>query len=111
MRLAGLAIALVSAVAACHGHRVDAPAWPAPSTTADDGGESIAPRRPAVAAAIEASEDDADADTDDDALAAKSDGSPAADANDADAPGTDSTDASPQGDVIMSDEIIIEIED
>lgn len=106
MRLGGLAIALVSTLAACHAQKADAPGWPAASTTADDGGESIAPHTTSVAAAVETS-----AEPEDEPEPVVEDTRPAA-ASTPEAPAAAApTDPSPQGEVIMSDEIIIEIDE
>lgn len=107
MRLGGLVIALVSTLAACHGQKVDSPAWPAASTTADDGGESLEPRPTSVASAVESSGSD-----EEEPAAVTDDVKPAAAPATPDTPGAAApTGASPQGEVIMSDEIIIEIDD
>jgi len=93
-------------LSACTHAHTTGPAWPEPSKTADDGGESIAPHETsAVAAAIEKSEEPAEK-----AAAAE----PEAAAKEA--PAEDKPAAAPAAspandDVIMSDEIIIEIDD
>ena len=93
-------------LAACSHAKATGPAWPEPSTTADDGGESLEPHEASpVTAAIEKADEpeekpaeepakDAPADATDDKPAAVT--APTQPAND---------------DVIMSDEIIIEIDD
>jgi hypothetical protein len=101
-------LVLVVAIAACGPARSKGPAWPAPSTTAEDGGESIAPRPSATyAAAVERSADVAEekpAET-----SAASSAAPAAD----DKPATTPTMSQPTSseDVFQAEEIIIEIED
>lgn len=58
MRRVLLAVAL-ACLAACHHGTAAGPAWPAASTTADDGGESLAPKPSAgYAAAIESAKDE-----------------------------------------------------
>lgn len=44
-------------LAACGGSRAGGPAWPAPRAAETDGGESLAPRQPSAVAAIEEAED------------------------------------------------------
>jgi len=104
MRRVVLAIALV----ACGHPKASGPKWPEPSTTADDGGESIEPQPSATyAAAIEKSADDGD--------------KPAAAATSVVLPANDDKDKPPAGtvpaatqptveDVLMGEEIIIEID-
>ena len=108
MRLvASLIVAL--ALAACHKARSSGPAWPAPSKTADDGGESLEPRSTTVAASVEKSEDVADekAEKPEADTAEK----PAA-ASEPDKAPTLSPLTQPKDDeVIMSEEIIIEIDE
>lgn len=102
--------AIVLAAAGCTGAKPTGPAWPAPSTTADDGGESIEPRDTSVAAAIEKA-DDSDAEpaaTPTAEIVAK----PGATAEPADRPVTLSPPTHPTtDDVIITEEIIIEIDD
>jgi hypothetical protein len=103
-----LSVLLVVAIAACGSKPPTGPAWPAPSTTADDGGESLEPRSTAVATAIEKSEDEApEKPADQPEIVAK----PGAAAAEPETPATVSPPTSVSDDVIMSEEIIIEIED
>jgi hypothetical protein len=100
-------VAILLGTAACHGAKQTGPAWPAPSTTADDGGESIAPRDHAVAAV----EKSADASDDDDVVKPDDTAKPAAASEDKPAtpaaqPATPAAD-----DVFITDDIIIEIDD
>lgn len=101
-----LALLAVFALAACSHAKAKGPAWPEPSKTADDGGESLAPHEASpIAAAIEKS-NDATPDADDKPAAA----APAAAVEDK--PATVSQPTTPASDdTIMSDEIIIEIDD
>ncbi len=101
-------LAILVASAGCHGSKASNPAWPAPSTTADDGGESLAPRQTSVAAAVEKSADDKNDDEDD--KPAATDAKPAA--------ATDIKEITPEpqpgvttDEPIITDELIIEIED
>ena len=98
------------ALAACGHAAPSGPSWPAPSTTADDGGESLDPRSEgSVAATLETADDDEPAAAADDKPAA-SDTKPAT-IDDSAA----STTAAPQtpsvDDVLNTEEIIIEIDD
>ncbi len=111
MRLvASLIVALALAFATgCHKASSTGPAWPASSTTAEDGGESIEPRSTAVAASVEKSEDVAD--EKDEKPAADTAEKPAAASEPEKAP-TVSPPTQPKDDeVIMSEEIIIEIDE
>lgn len=100
-------VAILLGLAACHGAKQTGPAWPAPSTTADDGGESISPHEQTVAAAVEKSAD-ADKDDEDDKPADEAKPDAASD----DKPATPSAQpTAPADDVIITDDIIIEIED
>jgi hypothetical protein len=105
-----LAVALALPLGAgCHKASSSGPAWPAPSKTAEDGGESIEPRSTAVAASVEKSED----------VTAEKDDKPAteaaekpATASEPDKAPTLSPATQPKDDeVIMSEEIIIEIDE
>ena len=99
---------LVLAVAACGAPKATGPKWPEPSKTVEDGGESIEPHPSSTyAAAIEKS-----ADVDEDKPAAAAAATPAAASTD-DKPATVTTPtAQPVIDeVIMTEEIIIEIDD
>jgi hypothetical protein len=102
-----LALVLVLATAACGHGKASGPKWPEPSTTAEDGGESIAPRPSATfAAAVEKSADASE----DKPVAETTSSSPAASE---DKPATSSPTVSQPtlDDVFMSEEIIIEIDD
>lgn len=100
-------IAAALALPACSHNKASGPAWPAPSKTEpeDDGGESLAPHQAStVAAAIEKSEEPE----------VKKDVEPEAKKDDEpeDKSATPSAPTQPTNDdVIMSDEIIIEIDD
>ena len=97
----------VVALAACGPKQASGPAWPAPSTTAEDGGESIAPRETKVAAAPEKIETTVDKPATTPAAAA-----PAGKPGEAAAPTT--TPAAPPPtveDLLISEDVIIEIED
>ena len=99
---------LVVALAACGPAKARGPAWPAPSTTAEDGGESVAPRPSATyAAAIERSADN------EDKPAAETASAAAADKPAEDKPATTPAISQPTTieDVFMSEDIIIEIEE
>jgi hypothetical protein len=99
---------LVLFLVACGSKAPAGPAWPAASTTADDGGESIDPHPTAVATSIEASDDKADEKpADQPEIVAK----PGTTAAEPDKPATVSPPTPITDDVIMSEEIIIEIED
>lgn len=98
---------LVLVVAACGSKAPAGPAWPASSTTADDGGESLDPRPTAVAVSLEASADkDVERPADQPEIVAK----PGAASSEPDAPEI-SAPTPVSDDIIMSEEIIIEIED
>jgi hypothetical protein len=93
-------------LSACTHAKTTGPAWPEPSKTADDGGETIAPHETsAVAAAIEKA-----AEPEEKAAAAEPDATPAATPTE-DKPAAAPASAPANDDVIMSDEIIIEIDD
>ena len=100
------AVVFALATAGCQ-HAKTAPlAWPSAPTTADDGGESIEPHSTSVATAVETSDDD-------EAVVAVvvPDAKPAA-APEADKPATVTPPTQPpDGDVIISEEIIIDIDD
>jgi len=100
-------LVLVALLAACGHSKASGPKWPEPSTTADDGGESLEPRPSSTyAAAIEKS---ADADEAKPAAATTSTTTtPTADDKPATTPATTTA---PSDDVFMSEEIIIEIDD
>ena len=104
-----LLLAILVAGAGCHGSKQTGPAWPAPSTTADDGGESIAPRETSVAAAVESSDEK------DEPVATAAAAEPAKSAatpDSGDKPATVSAPTQPATDDLMiSEEIIIEIDD
>ena len=97
---------LLFALAACHPEKAATTAWPAPSTTADDGGQSIDPHPTAVAAAVESSEDEP---VEEPAPAAETPAPAAAPA--AETPEVTPTEPQPEGEVIRAEEIVIEIED
>ena len=107
---AALYLLVVAGIAACGHATQTGPAWPAPSTTTEDGGESLEPRPSStVAAAIEESDEPEEkaadtADVDD------KDADTAAPAKDDDSSST-STSESTSDEPMMTDEIIIEIED
>lgn len=108
MRRQLLACACVCALVACGHSSASGPKWPEPSTTAEDGGESIEPKPGATyAAAIEKSADD----NDDKPAASTADETPAATTTDEKPAATTSDDKPAGDDVITTDEIIIEIED
>ena len=98
---------LVAALAACSHSKASGPQWPEPSKTAEDGGESIAPRPSAqYAAAIEKSADEGD-----DKPAATPTATPSASPGDDKPAATPATTQPTNDDVFMSEEIIIEIDD
>jgi hypothetical protein len=112
LRRVQLACVLAGLLAACGGSRERGPAWPAPSPSETDGGESLAPRQAGSIAAIEKAEDArpaADDDDDDDAEAPADAAAPAA----APAASSESTEATPasEPEVLTTEELIIEIED
>jgi len=96
----------VLALTACGHPKASGPAWPAPSTTADDGGESIAPRETKVAAApapVEAPEEKP---------AAPTAAAPAAKTGDTPAPATAPAATPPTvEDLLINEDVIIEIDD
>lgn len=97
---------LVVALAACSSKHTSGPAWPAPSTTADDGGESIAPRETKVAAAPEKTE------TPEEKPAAAPAAAAPAKPGEAAAPATAPAAAPPTvEDLLINEDVIIEIED
>jgi hypothetical protein len=104
-----LPVLFVVAIAACGSKPPPGPAWPAASTTADDGGESIDPHPTAVATSIESSKDDDEDEkpADQPEIVAK----PGAAVSEPSTPATVSPPTPVTDDVIMSEEIIIEIED
>lgn len=102
--------ALGIATACGAGSKAKGPAWPVPSSTAEDGGESLAPRETSVATVVEKS---ADKDA-----ANEEKAKPAAETTAA----TEPTETKPEepaatpsqpidDDEIISDEIIIEVEE
>jgi hypothetical protein len=101
-------LAILVASAGCHGSKASNPAWPAPSTTADDGGESLAPRQTSVAAAVEKSADDKNDDDED--KPAATDAKPAAASDIKEITPTPQT-GTPDDEPIITDELIIEIEE
>jgi len=105
------AIAVIGALVAsagCGRGQMRGPAWPEPSTTAEDGGESIEPH-PSVtyASAIERSAEPEPVEDKSSAAASE----PAADAADDDDKDDPASSAPGDEDAVMTDEIIIEIED
>lgn len=104
-----LYLLLAAGIAACGHARDTGPAWPAASTTDEDGGESLEPRASSpVAAAIEdADEDEEEAADTDDAGSKTDDAAPAKTDSDQTAPSSEPTTDEP----VMTEEIIIEIED
>lgn len=101
--------AILVASAGCHGSKQSGPAWPTPSATAEDGGESIAPRSSSIASAVEKSVDDSD-DGDAKDEPAADDAKPAA-ASDIKEITPEPQSAAPTDEPIITDELIIEIED
>jgi hypothetical protein len=105
-----LFIVAVTAFAGCGNAKAAGPKWPAPSTTAEDGGESLEPKPTATYAAAleksaEAEEKKPEAkDTEDKPAATTTDEKPATTPTTEDKPAT--TD-----DVMMTEEIVIEIEE
>jgi len=99
-----LALALATG---CHRAKPTVPAWPAPSTTADDGGESIDPHPTAVATSIEKSGDDDEVVGPTTEIVAKPTATVEVDKPATVSPPVQST----PDEVIMSEEIIIEIDD
>jgi hypothetical protein len=108
MRSVVVAILLgLAAASGCHHAKQTGPSWPAPSTTADDGGESIAPREHTVASAVEKSADADEADDDEVVESSK----PAATSEDKPATPAAQPATPPADDVIITDDIIIEIDE
>lgn len=113
--VAALAAALALGACACPGAAATGLAWPAPSTTAEDGGESLAPRRSGAAASLETSQEPSGADeesaTGDDPSTDAS--APAADATTPGGGGpAEASPAAPAADdPIVVDEQVIEIDD
>jgi hypothetical protein len=103
MRRLLLAFALMS----CGNAKASGPKWPEPSKTADDGGESIAPRPSASYAAVAETAAEAEEEKPADKPAAAT---PAASTDDKPAT-TPATTTTPTEEVITTEEIIIEIED
>ena len=99
---------LTLALVACSAGRSHGPAWPAASTTGDDGGESIAPRESSKVAAAVESTDEGDAKP-----AAPAVTVPAAvPASDGAAPAVAPAAAPPTvEDIFINEEITIEIDD
>ena len=98
---------LVVLLAACGHSKASGPKWPEPSTTAEDGGESLDPRPSSTyAAAIEKSPD-----ADDDKPAAATTTTTTTTTTDDKPASTPATTQTPSDDVFMSEEIIIEIDD
>jgi len=92
---------------ACGHSKASGPKWPEPSTTAEDGGESIEPRPSSAYAAVVEKSDDVATDKPAAASTSSSTSSPSEDK-----PATMSTPSAPTSDdVFQTDEIIIEIDD
>jgi hypothetical protein len=110
LRRVQLACVLAGLLAACGGSRERGPAWPAPSPSETDGGESLAPRQAGAVAAIEKAEDARPA-----APAAARAVEAAAEAPRAAAPAAsaEAAESTPaqEPDLLMTEELIIEIED
>jgi hypothetical protein len=107
VRHAWLAGVLALALAACGGSRERGPAWPKPSPSETDGGESLAPRQASSVAAIEESDDEAPSD------ATPSAPAPTAPAAATTAPAVKPAETPPpsEPDPLTTEEIIIEIDD
>jgi hypothetical protein len=107
MRGSVFALLLTIAAGGCGGRATTGPAWPAASTTAEDGGESLEPQHTSVTAALEEADDD-EADVE-----VTKELTPPASAPAAEIPATTVTAPiqPPSDEVIISDEMIIEIED
>ena len=102
-----LAVLVIATIAACSGRGSREPAWPKRADAEVDGGESLAPRTTAVAAA------DEDATDDDEKPAVKADeAKPAAEAKATEEKPavTPAATVTPE-EVIQIDDIVIEIED
>ena len=100
---------LVIVLAGCAARAASGPAWPRPAVREVDGGESLAPR-PAARAIAAIVEDDRPADkAASDKPAAPPSGSPAAGAPDKPAAAAPAT--APPDDPIVTEDIVIEIED
>ena len=97
---------LVVALVGCGRSKASGPAWPEASKTADDGGESIAPRPTATYAAVAEKASEPEPDKADAAPAA----TPAATTEDKPAATPAATVTAPE-EVITTEEIIIEIDD
>lgn len=109
MRLVATLI-VVALAAGCGKTKASGPAWPAPSTTAEDGGESLEPQSTTVATSLEKADDKTEVDKAPAAAAEPTD-KPAA-ATEAEKPATVTPPTQPTSDeVIMSEEIIIEIDE
>lgn len=107
MAMRSVVVAILLAAGACHGAKQTGPAWPAPSTTEDDGGESIAPRDHTVAV-VEKSADDVD---DDEKVKPADAAKPAVATDDKPAPPAAQPTTPEVDEVIITDDIIIEIDD
>lgn len=111
MRRVLLVLSLSALALGCSGAKPTGPAWPAPSTTAEDGGESIEPRSTSVATAIEKSADpEPSADDEPAAEDAKPEAKPAEADDKAEAEAAAGTSLDDEN-VMMTEEIIIEVED
>jgi hypothetical protein len=108
--VATMAASLALSACACPQKAASGPAWPAPSTTADDGGESLEPRHTSVATALEKS---AEPEPELEAAPAAADATKSADpaAAEGDKLPTMTAPTTPSDEVIFSEEMIIEIEE
>jgi hypothetical protein len=97
---------VVVALAACGHSKASGPAWPEPSKTAEDGGESIAPHPSATYAAVVEK-----AETVEEAKPTPTAAAPAATSEDKPATTPATTTAPASEEVITTEEIIIEIDD
>ena len=110
IRSGWLAGVLVGMLVACGGSRDRGPAWPKPSPSETDGGESLAPRQPSAVAAIEEA-GDATPSAPAPSPAASSAATPAA--APAARPDRPASEAPPprEPEILITDELIIEIDD
>ncbi|MBA3818774.1 MAG: hypothetical protein H0X17_07775 [Deltaproteobacteria bacterium] len=109
MRSVSVFVISLLLTAACGGASAAKPAWPKQTEPDDDGGESLAPRREAVATVDQA--DDADKPAVADKPAATPTEKPAAAKPDEAKPETPATPTPAEDIVITTEEIVIEIED
>lgn len=92
-------------VAACGAGRSSGPAWPKPQPSETDGGESLAPHQASSVAAVEAADSDPKASE----PAAAAEKKPEKTEKPAEKPAEPAAPKEPE--VIMTEEIVIEIED